>query len=45
MERAEIDQEVAGKTLCSVFAEQVAALRDAPALLWRDAAGAWQPIS
>ena len=41
---AEIDSEVAGQTLCSVFAERVQQLGDAPALLAREGTG-WTAIS
>jgi len=40
--RREMDRAIAGRTLCSAFAETVAARPDEPALRWKDAAGAWQ---
>jgi len=40
----EIDSEVEGKTLCSVFAETVERLGDSPALLAREGSG-WKTIS
>ena len=44
MGRAEIDREVEGKTLCSVFAETVQQLGDAPALFSREGT-AWKALS
>ena len=41
-ERAEIDQEIAGKTLCSVFAATVARLGDQPALVCGDTRYTWR---
>ncbi len=44
MGREEIDREVEGKTLCSVFAERVSELGDAPAMHVRDGT-AWRAIT
>ncbi len=41
-ERGEIDREIAGKTLCSIFAEQVTRLGDAPALVGSGGAISWR---
>ena len=40
--RREMDRAIAGRTLCSAFADTVASRPDEPALRWKDAAGAWQ---
>lgn len=40
-ERAEIDQAISGRTVCSVFAERVAGDSDAEALEWPDPHGSW----
>jgi len=43
--RGEMDRAIAGRTLCSAFAETVASRPDAPALRWKDAGGAWQTLT
>jgi long-chain acyl-CoA synthetase len=44
-ERSEIDQAIAGRTLCSVFAATVARLGDAEALVGKTASGERQSVS
>ena len=44
-ERAEIDQAVSGRTVCSVFAERVASDSDSDALRWSDSDGAWRAMT
>jgi long-chain acyl-CoA synthetase len=44
-EREELDREVEGKTLCSVFDERVRESGTAPALWAKDGSGAWQSTS
>ncbi|HEX8790076.1 MAG TPA: long-chain fatty acid--CoA ligase [Polyangiaceae bacterium] len=43
--REEMDRAIAGRTLCSAFADTVAKHADAPALRWKDASGAWQGLT
>jgi long-subunit acyl-CoA synthetase (AMP-forming) len=43
-ERRDIERAIEGKTLCSVFADTVAARGDAPALQWRAADGTWKGL-
>lgn len=43
--REEMDRAVAGRTLCSAFAQTAARRPDVPALKWKDASGAWQGIT
>src|SRR5215467_10568644 len=44
-ERAEIDQAISGRTVCSVFAERVASDSDAEALKWPDPDGSWRAMT
>lgn len=44
-ERSEIDESVAGRTVCSVFAERVAADPDEDALKWPDSDGSWHALT
>lgn len=43
--RDEMDRAIAGRTLCSAFAETAAKHADVPALRWKDASGAWQGLT
>ena len=44
-ERAEIDQAISGRTVCSVFAERVASDSDAEALKWPDPDDSWRAMT